>query len=85
MTPEELRKAKIILQRRWKHAIELQELAKGSPKAKTQAKYALGVALGYMYAIDDMISLSDGIEKAYKTVTAWRAEVEKQEGIELKD
>ena len=82
MTNEELEVTKVNPQKRWLQAITLQRISKHNHKSKydqLDAKYALGLALGYVYAIDDLIALSEGASKSYKTVLKWTEEVEERE------
>ena len=77
MTKRELIRAEINLKSRWSQAIYQQQLAKEKPEE------AANVALGYMYAIADILQVTKGVSNADSIVRAWADEVEEKEGAVL--
>jgi hypothetical protein len=80
MTKRELIRAEINLKSRWSQAIYQQQLAKEKPERKEIAEEAANVALGYMYAIADILQVTKGVSNADSIVRAWADEVEEKEG-----
>lgn len=64
MTKRELIRAEINLKSRWSQAIYQQQLAKEKPERKEIAEEAANVALGYMYAIADILQVTKGVSNA---------------------
>lgn len=83
MTKKELIRAEINLKGRWSQAIYQQQLAKEKPERKEIAEEAANVALGYMYAIADILQVTKGVSNADSIVRAWADEVEEKEGSSL--
>lgn len=83
MTKRELIRAEINLKSRWSQAIYQQQLAKEKPERKEIAEEATSVALGYMYAIADILQVTKGVSNADSIVRAWADEVEEKEGAVL--
>ena len=83
MTKKELIRAEINLKGRWSQAISQQQLAKAKPERREVAKEAANVALGYMYAIADILQVTKGVSNADSIVRAWADEVEEKEGAVL--
>lgn len=82
MTKKELIRAEINLKGRWSQAIYQQQLTKEKPERKEIAEEA-NVALGYMYAIADILQVTKGVSNADSIVRAWADEVEEKEGAVL--
>ena len=80
MTKRELIRAEINLKSRWSQAIYQQQLAKEKPERKEITEEAANVALGYMYAIADILQVTKGVSNADSIVRAWADEVEEKEG-----
>lgn len=78
MTKRELIRAEINLKSRWSQAIYQQQLAKEKPERKEIAEEAANVALGYMYAIADILQVTKGVSNADSIVRAWADEVEEK-------
>lgn len=64
MTKRELIRAEINLKSRWSQAIYQQQLAKEKPERKEIAEEAANIALGYMYAIADILQVTKGVSNA---------------------